>query len=47
LIAFAEVEAQRLGHAELRLYTHVTMTENIALYARRVAAERPVMNAYS
>jgi len=34
LIAFAESEARRLGHAELRLYTHVTMTENIALYAR-------------
>jgi len=34
LVAFAESEARRLGHAELRLYTHVTMTENIALYAR-------------
>jgi len=34
LIAFAESEARRLGHPELRLYTHVTMTENIALYAR-------------
>jgi GNAT superfamily N-acetyltransferase len=34
LIDFAESEARRLGHAELRLYTHVTMTENIALYAR-------------
>jgi ribosomal protein S18 acetylase RimI-like enzyme len=32
LIAFAESEARRLGHRELRLYTHVTMTENIALY---------------
>lgn len=32
LIAFAESEARRLGHAELRLYTHVTMVENIALY---------------
>jgi len=34
LIAFAEGEARRLGYAELRLYTHVTMTENIALYTR-------------
>jgi ribosomal protein S18 acetylase RimI-like enzyme len=34
LIAFAEAEACRLGFAELRLYTHVTMTENIALYTR-------------
>jgi GNAT superfamily N-acetyltransferase len=34
LIAFAEAEARRLGHAELRLYTHETMTENIALYTR-------------
>ena len=34
LIAFAEAEARRLGYGELRLYTHVTMTENIALYTR-------------
>ena len=34
LIAFAEREARRLGHAELRLYTHAMMTENIALYLR-------------
>lgn len=34
LITFAEAEARRLGHAELRLYTHATMTENIALYRR-------------
>ena len=32
LIAFAEAEARRLGFAELRLYTHEKMTENIALY---------------
>jgi len=34
LIAFAEAEARRLGFAELRLYTHERMTENIALYTR-------------
>jgi ribosomal protein S18 acetylase RimI-like enzyme len=34
LIAFAEAEALRLGFAEVRLYTHVTMIENIALYKR-------------
>jgi ribosomal protein S18 acetylase RimI-like enzyme len=34
LIAFTEAEARRLGFAEVRLYTHQTMTENIALYAR-------------
>lgn len=34
LIAFAEAEARRLGFTEVRLYTHVTMVENIALYTR-------------
>jgi ribosomal protein S18 acetylase RimI-like enzyme len=34
LIAFAESEARRLGYAEIRLYTHEKMTENIGLYAR-------------
>ena len=34
LIAFAECQARQLGHTELRLYTHVTMTENIALYRK-------------
>jgi ribosomal protein S18 acetylase RimI-like enzyme len=34
LIAFAEAAARRLGFSEIRLYTHVTMVENVALYAR-------------
>jgi ribosomal protein S18 acetylase RimI-like enzyme len=34
LLQFAEAEARRRGHPEIRLYTHVTMTENIGLYAR-------------
>ena len=34
LIAFAAAEARRRGYREMRLYTHQTMTENIALYAR-------------
>ena len=34
LISFAEAEARRLGHAQVRLYTHETMVENIALYTR-------------
>jgi len=33
LIAFAEAEAMRRGYREIRLYTHVTMTENQRLYA--------------
>jgi ribosomal protein S18 acetylase RimI-like enzyme len=39
LIAFAEAEARRQGFAELRLYTHAKMTENIALYTRLGFAE--------
>jgi GNAT superfamily N-acetyltransferase len=34
LVAFAEAEARRRGHATLRLYTHVLMTENLVLYRR-------------
>ncbi len=34
LISFAESEARRRRVAELRLYTHEKMTENIALYRR-------------
>jgi ribosomal protein S18 acetylase RimI-like enzyme len=34
LIAFAEGEALRRGYREIRLYTHETMTENIAMYPR-------------
>ncbi len=34
LIDFAEAEARRRGRPELRLYTHVTMVENQALYRR-------------
>jgi ribosomal protein S18 acetylase RimI-like enzyme len=32
LMAFAESEARRRGHKQVRLYTHVLMTENIKLY---------------
>jgi GNAT superfamily N-acetyltransferase len=39
LITFAEDEARRLGYAELRLYTHQKMTENITLYGRFGFAE--------
>jgi ribosomal protein S18 acetylase RimI-like enzyme len=34
LMEFAEAEATRRGFAEIRLYTHEKMTENIALYKR-------------
>ncbi len=33
LLAFAEAEALRRGHREIRLYTHRTMIENQRLYA--------------
>ncbi|MBV9862595.1 MAG: GNAT family N-acetyltransferase [Alphaproteobacteria bacterium] len=34
LMEFAEAEARRRGTSQLRLYTHVLMTENVALYRR-------------
>lgn len=34
LLDFADEEARRRGRPELRLYTHVLMHENIALYTR-------------
>ncbi len=34
LLEFAEQSARTAGYASIRLYTHETMTENIALYAR-------------
>ncbi len=34
LLRFAEAECRRLGLAEVRLYTHRLMAENIALYER-------------
>jgi len=34
LVQFAETEALRRGHAELRLFTHERMVSNIDLYAR-------------
>ena len=32
LLAHADSEARHLGYRELRLYTHATMTENVALH---------------
>lgn len=34
LLAFAKLEARRRGCRSLRLYTHVLMTENLAIYHR-------------
>ncbi len=34
LMAFTETEARRRGFAQIRLYTHVLMTENQVLYRR-------------
>jgi ribosomal protein S18 acetylase RimI-like enzyme len=39
LLEHAEEEARRLGYDSIYLYTHETMTENIALYARIGYAE--------
>jgi GNAT superfamily N-acetyltransferase len=39
LMAFAEEEARRRGHDAIILYTHVLMTENVALYRRAGYAE--------
>jgi ribosomal protein S18 acetylase RimI-like enzyme len=39
LIEFAEQRAAKLGYAEIRLYTHEKMTENISLYIRMGFAE--------
>lgn len=35
LADFAEAEAVRRGYAEIKLYTHQTMTENVTYYAKR------------
>ena len=35
LAGFAEEEARRRGYAEIKLYTHETMTENLGYYAKR------------
>ena len=34
LVLHAESEARRLGHPQLDLYTHESMTENISMYVR-------------
>ena len=49
LIAHAEAEASRLGYAALDLYTHESMTENIALYGALgyVEVERRVVGGYA
>ncbi len=39
LLELAEEQAGRRGRSEIRLYTHVTMTENIAYYARHGYSE--------
>jgi len=39
LVDFAEYRARELGMPEIRLYTNVAMTENLAYYARRGYSE--------
>jgi GNAT superfamily N-acetyltransferase len=39
LLAFAEDEARRRGHAEVRLHTNAAMADNIAMYPRLGYAE--------
>jgi len=34
LLELADQEARACGYREIRLYTHVSMTENIELYSR-------------
>ncbi|MEX2630963.1 MAG: GNAT family N-acetyltransferase [Tistlia sp.] len=52
LLAFAESEARRLGYQELQLYTHKSMTENLAIYRHlgwelyRWASEKGFERAY-
>ena len=48
LMEHAESEARRLGYAEIDLYTHEKMTENIALYERigYVEVERRVERGF-
>lgn len=48
LVAVAEAEAVRRGRRTLRLYTHETMVENVALYARLgfVETGRGVQNGF-
>lgn len=49
LMQFADIEARRRGYRELRLYTHETMVENIALYSRSgwVQTGRGVQNGFA
>ncbi|MDA1101518.1 MAG: GNAT family N-acetyltransferase [Proteobacteria bacterium] len=48
LLALADTEAARQGFSELRLYTHVTMAENVALYQAKdwVITGQGVENGY-
>ena len=48
LMDFAEAEARRQSFRELRLYTHVTMVENLMLYGRLgfVETHRATVDGY-